>query len=245
MTASPAVKPLMPRLPSAGSRRARRSVDACDRLRAPRTRKIGSRLVKKLPGPMTTASKRAIAAATAGWIAAGGSSQSCERAWPSGCPRRLPPPRACRSRRRIPRRWSRRSRLIGHTWPRQPRSARRPSTAARKSPLYCSIIDSSRLPPVWPARRACSSVGSRASRIVPRFALVARQRERALQHVAGRQHAQLVAQLSRTAAAVEHRDDGVEVEPGIGLQPAEQARQARAAAEAADVQLTKTHDRIF
>src|SRR6185436_8032703 len=48
--------------------------------------------------------------------------------------------------------------------PLQPSSERRPSTAARKSPLYCSIIESSRLPPVWPARRAwCSSVGSRDS----------------------------------------------------------------------------------
>src|SRR5205823_2619919 len=44
-----------------------------------------------------------------------------------------------------------------------PSSARRPSTASRKSPLYRCIIESSRLPPVWPPSRACSSVGSRAS----------------------------------------------------------------------------------
>ena len=74
-----------------------------------------------------------------------------------------------------------------------------------------------------------------------RFAFVARQRERALQHVARRQHAQLVAQLPGAAAAVEHRDDGVQVEPGIGLQAAEQTRQSGAAAEAADVQLAQMH----
>ena len=76
-----------------------------------------------------------------------------------------------------------------------------------------------------------------------RFALVARERERALQHVARRQHAELVAQLTGAAAAVEHRDDGVELQPGIGLEPAEQARQPGAAAEAADVQLAQLHSR--
>src|SRR5262249_26611198 len=50
-----------------------------------------------------------------------------------------------------------------HTRPRQPSNERRPSTAARKSPLYCSIIESSRLPPVWPDSRWFSSVGSRDS----------------------------------------------------------------------------------
>ncbi len=48
-----------------------------------------------------------------------------------------------------------------------------------------------------------------------RFAFVARQRERALQHVAGRQHAELIAQLARTAAAVEHGDDGVQLQPRV------------------------------
>ena len=38
--------------------------------------------------------------------------------------------------------------VTGHTWPSQPSSARKPSTAARTSPLYRSIIDRSRLPPV-------------------------------------------------------------------------------------------------
>ena len=92
-----------------------------------------------------------------------------------------------------------------------------------------------------PRSRACSSVGSRGEQHAPRFALVARERQRALQHVARRQHAELVAQLARTAAAVEHRHDGVDVQPGIGLEAAEQARQARAAAEAADVQGAQLH----
>ena len=43
----------------------------------------------------------------------------------------------------------------------------------------------------------------------PRLARVARQRQRALEDVARRQHAELVAQTARAAAAVEHRDDGV------------------------------------
>ena len=54
--------------------------------------------------------------------------------------------------------------VTGQTLPRQPSRPRRPSTAARKSPLYCSIIERSRLPPVCPASLAwCSSVGRRAS----------------------------------------------------------------------------------
>ena len=60
-----------------------------------------------------------------------------------------------------------------------------------------------------------------------RFAFVARQRERTAQDVARRQHAQLVAQLAGAAAAVEHRDDGVERQPRVALQTAEQAGEAR------------------
>jgi hypothetical protein len=41
-----------------------------------------------------------------------------------------------------------RSTLTGQTLPVQPSNERSPSTADKKSPLYCSIIDSSRLPPV-------------------------------------------------------------------------------------------------
>jgi hypothetical protein len=71
----------------------------------------------------------------------------------------------------------------------------------------------------------------------PRLAFVARQGEGAFQHVAGRQHAQLVAQLAGAAAAVEHGDDGVQPQPGVRLETAKQAGQPRAAAKAADVQL--------
>jgi len=75
----------------------------------------------------------------------------------------------------------------------------------------------------------------------PRFAFVPRQRERAPEHVSGRQHPQLVAQDARTSAAVEHRDHGVQRQPWVGLQPAEQAGQARAAAEATDRERAETH----
>ena len=74
-----------------------------------------------------------------------------------------------------------------------------------------------------------------------RLARVARQRQRALQNVTRRQHAELVAQHARTAAAVEHRDDGVGMHPRIVLQPAEQTRQSGPAAEAADLQFAQVH----
>jgi hypothetical protein len=148
-----------------------------------------------------------------------GSSQRRSMCWPCVCPRvdlRLaaraqPPAYSTQS--------DARSTLTGHTRPRQPSSARRPSTALRKLPLYCSIIDSSRLPPVCPpaGRDAPSSAGATAAR--GGLALVARERQRALQHVAGRQHAELVAQLAGAAAAVEHRDHGVELQPRVVLQP--------------------------
>ena len=53
--------------------------------------------------------------------------------------------------------------------------------------------------------------------------LVSGQGERALQHVARREHAELVAELTRAAAAVEHRDDRVHAHPGVLLEAAEQA----------------------
>jgi len=74
-----------------------------------------------------------------------------------------------------------------------------------------------------------------------RLAFVASQGQRTLQHVARRQHAQLIAQLPRAAAAVEHRDDGIEAKPRVRLQPAKQARQPGASAEASDVQLAQSH----
>ena len=53
----------------------------------------------------------------------------------------------------------------------------------------------------------------------PRLARVARQRQRAFEDVARRQHAQFVAQLPRAAAAVEHRDDCVQMQPGLCFKP--------------------------
>ena len=139
-----------------------------------------------------------------------------------------------------------RSTLTGQTRPRQPSRPRSPSTAARKSPLYCSIIESSRLPPVWPAEPIVLLERRQPrQQHAPRLALVARQRQRALEHVAGRQHAELVAQLTRAAAAVEHRDHRVEAEPRVVLEAAEQARQAGAAADTPDVQLAESHAAVL
>src|SRR5690606_11860629 len=73
------------------------------------------------------------------------------------------------------------------------------------------------------------------------LAFVARQRQRALQHVAGRQDAELVPQLARRSAAVEHRDDSVQIDPGVVLQAAEQTGQAGASAEAADLEHPQLH----
>ena len=75
----------------------------------------------------------------------------------------------------------------------------------------------------------------------PRLGLVARQRQRALQHVARGQHAELVAEHAAAAAAVEHRDDGVQAQPRVALQAAQQAGQTGAAPEAADVELAELH----
>jgi hypothetical protein len=74
-----------------------------------------------------------------------------------------------------------------------------------------------------------------------RLPLIPRESQRALQHVAGRQHPQLVAQLTRAPAAVEHGHDSVEGEPGIRLEAAEQAGKAGSTADAANVQLAKMH----
>ena len=77
---------------------------------------------------------------------------------------------------------------------------------------------------------------------VARLALVSRERQRAAQHVAGGQHAKLVAQLTGAPAAVEHGHDGMDEQPGIGFETTEEARQTRAPAEASDVQRTKLHE---
>ena len=74
-----------------------------------------------------------------------------------------------------------------------------------------------------------------------RLAFVARQRQRAAQHVARRQHAELVAELAGAAARIEHRHYGVETQPGVAFQTAEQAGQTGAAAETAKVDFAKSH----
>jgi hypothetical protein len=79
----------------------------------------------------------------------------------------------------------------------------------------------------------------------PRLGFVAREGECAFQHVAGRQHAQLISQLPRAPATVEHCHDGVEPEPRICFQAAEKAWQPCAAAKAADVELAKSHGAIL
>src|SRR5829696_5326176 len=73
------------------------------------------------------------------------------------------------------------------------------------------------------------------------LAFIARQRQRAAQHVARRQHAELVAELTGAAARVEHRHYGVEPQPRITFQTAQQAGQTRAAAETAKVDFAKSH----
>jgi hypothetical protein len=78
---------------------------------------------------------------------------------------------------------------------------------------------------------------------LPRFALVAREREGTLEDVTRRQHAQLVAQLPRRPPAVEHGDDGVEIDPGNALEAAEETGKAGSAAEAADPESSQTHGR--
>ena len=88
---------------------------------------------------------------------------------------------------------------------------------------------------------ARASAGARAGSCAPRARCG--ERQRALEHVARRQHAELVAQLPRRSAAVEHRDDGVQIDPGIALEPAEQTRQPGAAAEAADLEDTQASRR--
>ena len=98
---------------------------------------------------------------------------------------------------------------------------------------------------MWPARRESSRVGRRDSSSRRASRSLRAKRQGALQHVARRQHAQLVAQLPRTAPAVEHGDDGVQVKPGILLQAAEHARKPRAPAEAADLHHPEVHGGIL
>ena len=114
---------------------------------------------------MITASNPRMASATSGWMAGGGSSQRRATPRPSLCAAST----STSPRVTEPSAYSAQivalSTLTGHTRPSQPSSVRSASMATRKSPLYCSIIESSRLPPVCPDSFACSrSIGSRDSR---------------------------------------------------------------------------------
>ncbi len=71
--------------------------------------------------------------------------------------------------------------------------------------------------------------------------LVACQRKRALEYVTWRQHAKLVAQLTGAAPAIEHRDDGIGMDPGVVLEPTDQTGQASSTTETSDVEPAKLH----
>src|SRR6185503_5540608 len=64
---------------------------------------------------------------------------------------------------------------------------------------------------------------------------------RTAEDIARRQHPELVAQLAGAAATVEHRDDCIQAQPGIRLEPAEQTREPGTAAKAADVEPAQLH----
>ena len=131
--------------------------------------------------------------------------------------------------------------LTGQTRPRHPSSARSASTAARKSPLYCSIIDSSRLPPVWPRSRACSSVGRRASstrRASPSLRASASAHFRTSPGGSTPSSSRSCPELPPLSNIVTM---ACTLQPGIALEAAEQARQSGAAAEAPDVDLATSH----
>ena len=138
-----------------------------------------------------------------------------------------------------------RSTVIGHTCPRQPSSARNPSTAARKSPRVLLHHREQQVAAGVAGQPAVLEHRQAREQDLAGLALVARERQRALEHVARRQHAQLVAQLPGRAAAVEHRDDRVQIDPRIVLESAEQTRQPGAAAKAPDLQDAQTHGDIL
>jgi hypothetical protein len=77
------------------------------------------------------------------------------------------------------------------------------------------------------------------------LALVSRQRQRTSQDITRRQHAELIAELARTPSAVEHRDNGMEGQPRVAFQAAQQARESGSTAEASDLELAQPHSRGF
>ena len=140
----------------------------------------------------------------------------------------------------------RRSIVIGQTWPAAAEQGAQPVDGGEEV-AACTAPSSRAAGCRRCGRRAapCSSIGSRASSTRALRASLRASASAHLQHVAGRQHAELVAQLAGDSAAVEHRDDGVEIEPGIVLETAEQARQPGAAAETPDLQIAQAHAAIL
>ena len=226
-TASAAVNPLMPR-PSVSRFVTRMIGPSTSRSRSatPCTSSVGIRLVKKLPGPMIAASKVAIAFCTAGWMRACGSSQTRVTRWP----RAWPSSTSTSPRVTVPSAYSAqsvaRSTLTGQTRPRHPSSA---AEAVHRGQEVAAVLLHHRQQQVAAGVAAEPLVLQRrqpAEQDAPRLALVARQRERAAQHVARRQHAKLIAELAGAAARIEHGHDRVDVQPRVALQAAEQRRQS-------------------
>ena len=91
------------------------------------------------------------------------------------------------------------------------------------------------------ASRRCSRVGSRDSRTRRASASLRASASAHLSTSPGGRTPSSSRRTPRAAAAVEHRHDGVQPQPGIALQTAQQAGQAGAATKAADVELTHLH----
>ena len=131
----------------------------------PRTSSGGIRLVKKLPGPMITASNLRMASATLGWMPASGSSHSRGICRPRGLPRVHCGLASRRANRRRTRRTARRA-------PRSPATRGRGTRAARadrpppRGSCRCTAPSSRAAgcrrcgPPAW---RDARCVGSRDS----------------------------------------------------------------------------------
>ena len=185
---------------------------------------------------MTTASSERIASATRRMDRHGRiEPQPLDRAGRRPGPRPPRPRRASSIRRAYSAQSVARSIVIGQTRPWHPSSARRPSTAARKSPRVLLHHREQQVAAGVAGERAVLEHRQAREQDLARLALVARERQRAPQHVARRQHAKLVAQLAGDPPLSNIVTTAFEVEPGIVLESAQQARQSGPAAETADL----------
>ena len=190
---------------------------------------------------MIAASNCAIACAAAACRLTHGSSQSRAIVWPADCPASTSTsPRSCCRRRTARRGWPD-STLTGQTCPSH---AEQRSQAFDRGQEIAAVSLHHReqqvAAGVTAERAARASAGARAARRRASRSLRASASAQR-KHVARRQHAELVAELPRAAPAVEHGHDRVQVQPGIGLQSAEQAGQTGAAPETADVEPAQFH----